>query len=299
MNWLFYALIGPAFMAINNLVDKHVLDKHVRDIGAFTLIYALFSAATSFLLFLIIGFLPLPPISLFLILSAGMIQMVVFLSYFKALTLDEASKISPLFQTIPIFSLILGALFLGEFLKNTQIVGFFLIFVGGFLLSVKKFEITALKPRSAFWLMLMASLGSASIGVIFKFVAHLNSFWQTLAWENFGIGIAGFVLFFIPIYRKQFLATIKILNKKVYFFILLNEIAFFVARYGLRVAFTLAPVALVSVILGVQPLFLLLYAVLLTLFAPHILKEDIRPRTIAYKLVLMSLILLGIFIINL
>ena len=133
-----FAILGPALFGINNLIDKYILDKHIHGVGAFTIIYGIVSFAVSALLFALIGFKFLDINSAFLILSAGAIQIVTFLTYFKSLTLDEASRVTPLFQFIPIFALILAALFLGEVLKPVHLLGFLFIFVGGFLLSGKK-----------------------------------------------------------------------------------------------------------------------------------------------------------------
>ena len=57
--------------------------------------------------------------------------------------------------------------------------------------------------------MLLASAGSAGIGVIFKYVVGLNSFWETIAWENLGIGLAGIILFLIPKFRTEFFNSVK------------------------------------------------------------------------------------------
>ena len=146
--------------------------------------------------------------------------------------------------------------------------------------------------------MLVASLGSASLGVIFKFVYGLNTFWQTIAWENLGIGISALCLFLIPAYKKQFFECVKGLKKTVYGAVLANEIVFFLGRLSLRYAFTIASVALVTVLMGVQPIFVLTYTILLTLIAPQIIKEDISLTVVIRKLLLMLIILAGVFLIS-
>ncbi len=299
MSWLIYALIGPASFAINNLIDKYVLQKRLPNVGSFTLAYCLVTFLIGVLIFIINGFSVLPLNSLLLILLAGCIQVVIFLSYFKALSLEEATRVSPLFQMIPVFSLVLGVIFLGESLKLTQFLGFILIFLGGFFLTAKKIDRKIFIPRPAFWLMMIASLGSASISILFKWVVGLNDFWQTIAWENFGTAAGGLLLFiFVSDYRQQFLSAIKKMPASIYGLILLDEAFYFIGRIGMRFALTLAPVALVSVLLGVQPIFLLIYTILLTLFAPQFLKEDISLKTISTKLLLMIVILIGVYFIS-
>ena len=298
MEWLLFAILGPALFGINNLIDKYILDKHIRGVGAFTIIYGIVSFVVSVLLFVLIGFKFLDSKSTFLILSAGAIQIVTFLTYFKSLTLDEASRVTPLFQFIPVFALIFAALFLGEVLKPIHLLGFLLIFVGGFLLSGKNLDKKVFSPRPAFWYMFVASLGSASLGVIFKFVYGLNTFWQTIAWENLGIGISSLFLFLIPTYKKQFVKSVKGLKKMVYAAVLINELVFFLGRLSLRYAFTMTSVALVTVLMGVQPIFVLIYTILLTLIAPQIIKENINSKVVMQKLLLMLIILAGVYFVS-
>lgn len=299
MSWLLYALIGPASFAVNNLIDKYVLEKRLPNVGSFTLVYSFVTFLIGLLIFAINGFSILPVQSLLLILISGAIQIIIFLSYFKALSLEEATRVSPLFQMIPVFSLLFGAFFLGEALKPIALVGFVLIFSGGFLLSAKKFDRRIFLPRPAFWLMMVASIGSASISVIFKLVVGLNNFWQTIAWENLGTAFGGLLVFvFISSYRTQFLLAMKKMPFSVYGLILVDEGFYFLGRIGIRYALTIAPVALVSVMLGVQPIFVLVYAILLTIFAPKLIKEDISFKTISTKLLFMAVILIGVYLIS-
>lgn len=111
-----------------------------------------------------------------------------------------------------------------------------------------------------------------------------------------GIGLAGTILFLIPKLRAEFVSSVQNLAPKVYFYVLFNEGLFFLARLGMRYAFTMAPVALVTVVLGIQPLFVLAYTTGLTIFAPKVLKEDIKSKTLVTKLVIMIFILFGVYI---
>ncbi|MCC7290385.1 EamA family transporter [bacterium] len=297
MDWILYALTGPALFGINNLIDKVTLQKYIEDVGAYTIIYGIASLLISILIFIVNGFTILNPFSAILMFLSGFFQVVIFLSYFKALTLDEASRVTPLFQFIPVFALIFAWLFLGESLKVVHLLGFAVIFVGGFALSGKSLTLSLFTPRPAFWYMMLASLGSASLGVLFKFVIGLNSFWQTIAWENLCIGSISLLLFLIPTYKKQFIRTVRHTPIEIYGLVVINEVIFFLGRLGLRYAFRLAPVALVTVLMGTQPIFVLAYTILLAKLAPYILKEDVSKKAIATKLVFMAIIVFGVYLV--
>lgn len=297
MNWLIFALLGPAIWSINNFIDKFILDKHVKEVGALTIIFSIANLIISLFIFVVHGITILRFPSSLLVLVAGILQIVVFLAYFKALSLDETSRVVPLFQLIPVFTLVLGILFLGEFLNPTASLGFLFVFIGGFLLSTKKINMDVLKPGPAFWYMMLASFSSATIGILFKSVVIHNDFWTTFAYESLGIGLGGFILFLIPTYRSQFINTINSLEKKAYGIIAMNEIIFVLGKLGPRFAFTLAPVALVTVINGLQPFFILMYGLLLTIVAPNIIKEDISKKVLFKKFISILIIFLGIYLI--
>lgn len=298
MNWLIFALLGPAIWSINNFLDKFILDKHVKEVGALTIIFSIANLIISIFIFAVYGFTILKFQSSLLILLAGMLQIVVFLAYFKALSLDETSRVVPLFQLIPVFTLVLGILFLGEFPTPTVLLGFLFVFIGGFILSTKKITMNVLRPNPAFWYMILASLSSATIGILFKSVVIYNDFWTTFAYESLGVGLGGFILFLVPTYRNQFTKTISSLDKKVYSIIVINEIIFVLGKLGPRFAFTLAPVALVTVVNGLQPFFILIYGLFLTTFAPNIIKEDISKKGLLKKFISILIIFLGIYLIG-
>lgn len=298
MNWLIYALLGTAIWSVNNFLDKFILEKHIKKVGALTIVFIIANFIIALFIFAVHGITVLQFQSSVMIILAGMFQIVVFLSYFKALSLDETSRVVPLFQLIPVFALVLGALFLGEFLNFTTLIGFLFVFIGGFTLSTKKVSWDILRPEPAFWYMIIASLSSAAIGILFRLVVLQNDFWTTFAYESLGVGLGGFILFLIPIYRSQFIDTISSLEKKVYGIVALNEIIFVLGKLGPRFALTLAPVALVTVINGLQPFFILLYGFILTLVAPYIIRENISKKILLKKTFSILLIFLGMYLIS-
>jgi hypothetical protein len=63
-------------------------------------------------------------------------------------------------------------------------------------------------------------------------------------------------------------------------------------------AFTLAPVSLVLVVSGYQPLFVLILGVLITMFFPTLQKEKIGAKFLVYKIIAIALILIGGYFLN-
>jgi hypothetical protein len=63
-------------------------------------------------------------------------------------------------------------------------------------------------------------------------------------------------------------------------------------------AFTLAPVAIVSIIGSTQVFFGLLYGTVLTILFPKLFKENISKQTLVRKLILAIIAFTGIFLVS-
>jgi len=295
--WLFFAILAPAIFSVNNFVDKFLVVKKIRDTAVITVFSGFVALLFGMIILLLRNFQLLEVKQLFLIVSAGIFAEFGLLPYFKALSTDETSRVVPLFQISPIFVLILSALFLGEFLTTKQISGFLFILMSGFVLSAEKIEKKIFTPRKSLWYMMLASLFFAISGVIFRFVVVNANFWDTLAWELVGIGIGAIVLLLWPIYRKRVLAERKNTGIKVWSALGFNESIYMAGRLSVSYATSLAPVALVSVMNGFQPLFVLINGLILSIWFPHILKEDIQKSVVGIKLFAIALIFSGLYFI--
>src|SRR3990167_11444305 len=111
MNWLFYALLAPAIYAVVVYVDKYILEKQIRDYRGMPIYGAIAAPLFGVLLSIITGFPILDFKNTLLILFTGILTIFGAATYFKALSNDEASKITILFQLTPVMVLIMSYLF--------------------------------------------------------------------------------------------------------------------------------------------------------------------------------------------
>src|SRR6266404_1298409 len=114
MNWFLIALLAPALWSVTNHIDKYVISKYFKggSVGAailFTCFISLIFIPLSFLFDRNIFAIPLKYI--LLISFNGSLYVLGLLPYILALNKDEASIVVPLFQTIPIFTYVLGFIF--------------------------------------------------------------------------------------------------------------------------------------------------------------------------------------------
>lgn len=294
MNWFFYAIAAPLLNAIDSLGEKFLVDKHIEDAIVIILneglIYFLFGISILFWH----KIAPLSYLQIGALLLAGMLFIYYLIPYFKALTIEDTSRVIPLFQLIPIFVLIMSFIFLKETISLKQLLGFFIIFFGAFVLSAEKLEQKIFKPRKAMWYMLLSSFLYALSPILFKFVVIKTDFWTAFFYQAIGGGIGAITLLLYSPYRKSFLKEGLPLPFKIWSIMTGNQAIAIAAELSSSIAFSLAPVALVSVITGMQPLFTLLFAVVLSLWFPHILKEDLGKSTLWIKIVSILLILGGL-----
>jgi len=301
MNWFLIALAAPALWAITNHIDKYLITRYFKSGGVGSLI--IFSA--------LIGLFVLPFILIIhpavfsinstlavLIALNGFIYVLAMLPYLYALEKDEASIVVPLFQTVPVFSYILALIVLKEVLTLYQITASILIIIGAVGLSLDLDNKYRLK-RKVFSLMLFSSFLVALNGLIFKFVAIREDFWTTSFWEYIGFSILAFILLiFVKSYREQFLAVIKANRVPVISLNALNEVLNIIGKIVMNFATLLAPLALVWVVNGFQPFFVLLIGIFITLFFSHLGKESLKKQHVVQKIIAIAVMFVGVYLLN-
>ncbi len=264
MNWLIFALISPALYGVTNFIEKFLVDKKVKD----PIIVPIFAGIPAFFTALFILFINGFPIvhfpQLLAIVVSGVFLELYLVPYFMALSIEDASRVVPLFQFIPIFVLLFSFIFLGETLNANQLVGFLFIFTGAFILGVKRVEGKLFRLRKSVYLMLLSSFLFSITPILFKFVAIKESFLITIAYQFLGIALGALLLLTVPKYKERVFHDARQVGLDVWGLLTLNEIFALFAQSSLGFAYLLAPVALVSVIGSTQPLFVLTYGVILS-----------------------------------
>lgn len=297
-NWLFFALLAPLIYAIVVDIDKYILEKEISDYRGMPIYSAIVASIVGLILWIITGFPLLNFKDSSIIILTGMLTIWGLAFYFKALRNDEASRVTILFQLIPVMVLILSYLILDEKLSATQFIGFLLILFATIGVSFNKKKIS-FKLSSSFYLIFLTDLLWASAYVLFKFVVDNSSFYKVISFEGFGIGLGGLTLYcMFPSIRTAFIQTNKKVRKRVLGLVFINEGIFVVSRFCIYLAISLGPVALVKVVEGTQVFFAIFYGWLFTVFAPKIVKENISKDNIFKKILFGILILLGLWIIN-
>lgn len=246
---------------------------------------------------LITGFYPIDAKSLCIILSSGFLTTIYLLPYYKALSLDDTSQVIPLFQFYPIFVVFLSFLFLHERFSLSQCLGASLIVGGGFLLSVKRIDNRTFKLCKSFFYMLFSSFIFAVAQVLYKLGVNEISFWHTLPFEAFGIALGALIVLFYNKNFKKFINETKKFKLQTFILIGVNEFIYILARYTGYFAISVISVTTASVLASFQPLFVLIYGVILSLWFPNIIKEITTKKTTILRFASISIMMFGTYLI--
>ena len=297
MTWLILSLIAPFLWSIANYVDKYILSKTPYTNGGSGGLVIL-SSVVSFFVALILFFkngthiLQLNMWSIFVLLLAGTFELLYVYFYFLALEIESTSTVITLFQFAPVFGVLFGFIFIHEIPSLIQCMAILIILTGTLCLVIEKNEIN-LKYK-VIKLMGVSTLFVGLYGTFFKMAGESLPLWTAVFWEYIGISLAGLLFFiFSKQNQSQFFAMLK--GKAV----ALTSVAEFLnigAILATNAAVLLAPVGLVLSISSVQPVFVLIEGVLLSIILPQYFKND-RPKIKPKYIIGILLVVIGGFLI--
>ena len=301
MTWLIYSIIPALLWASVNYIDKYLIEKFCKglNVGALVLFSSFIGIPVSIFIFAIYpGVFDINFFEMFILTLSGNFFLLGVVFYLYALSKDETSTVAPQLLMIPVFSGLFSYLFLGEKLSFIQMIGVLTVILGSLLLSIDINDLRKPKIKfPIFVLMLFSSAFMALNAVIFKFgVVSDVSFWTVAFWEHIGFVIFGiFCFIFVKSYKIEFLHLVKKNGLGILSLNFLNEVITIIGNVIFHYATLLAPIAIVETVTeGIQPLFVILYGILLTIFFPKIINENIERKSLLQKILAIGIMYLGL-----
>lgn len=298
MTWVWFALAAAFLWAITNIADRIIHEKYITSSVLTVVVLAIFEMVVT------IPFLPaahwasLDANAWILLFASAAIGLVATVFYFQAIVSHEVSRVIPTFQFIPVFTLLFAAVLFGEALTERQGIAFAVIFLGVLFLSIERGSQLKVKLSRAFLLALISSAFFAIANVI---LAQARNLLPDTLTTFIGMQIATFILivFYLmlaPTHLRMLFHEFKTIGaKKTRWYAL--SVAGSMLGYAIFIAaLPLAPIALISVLGGIQPFFVFLLAALFTIFAPGIIREDIGYRVVILKVVALIIIFSGAYL---
>lgn len=298
MMWVPFALGAAFFWAMANIADRIIHEKYITNSVLTVVILSIFEMAVTIPLIPAANLEAFTPAIIILILSSAAIGLVATVFYFQSIVAHEISRVIPTFQFVPVFTLLFAALLFGEQLTEKQGISFAIIFVGVLFLSIERTSQLRIRLSRAFWLALVSSGFFAISNVI---LAQARVLLPDTLTTFVGTQIANFILilFYLmlaPAHLRLVLQEFRMIGaSKTRWYAL--SVGGSLIGYALFIAaLPFAPIALVSVLNGIQPFFVFLFAMLLTLFAPAVMHEELGARTIIIKVIAILIVFTGTYL---
>lgn len=291
--WAIFSISAALCWAIANIIDKTILTKWVNKplvpIIVTGVVWLLFGIAV----FISRGFSYLSLSNVILAILTGIVSILAWISYFKAMQTQEASRVIPLTNLSSLFVLVLAAVFLGEILTPLKYLGIFLLMVGAILISTKKSSKVHL--GTALWWVILTALFYAINSVLTKYLLNSSDFWTIFGWKSVGMFLGSTPIAYLFI--GDLIKTAKQHGKKVVISMSASESITAVGILFSVIATSLGYVTLVNALSSIQPFFVLLFAVLLSIFFPSILKEELSRSIISLKILAILFIFVGVLLV--
>ena len=294
MSWILFAILAAFVWALVNVVDKFILSKWVKKPIVPLMIVSIVSLIVASFIYFVRGFSSLSFGHIILALFAGLFSASMTLFYFSALKREEVSRVVPLFYLAPLFIAILAAIFLGEVFSPLIYLGVIFLISGAILISTKKMR--KIKLGAAFWLMIISSLSMSISQVIIKYLLNFSDFWTIFSYVELGVFLTLVPLFFFKF--SDLMENVREKGKRVVWAVSGNTLLNVSAVLFMTIGISLGPVTLVNALASIQPFFVLLFMVMLSLFLPKILKEEIGKSVLVRKLIAIVLMFVGVLLIT-
>jgi uncharacterized membrane protein len=312
MTWFIFALISTLLITLVNYGDKFLVESQVQSPLALLVFLSFVNGVFALIFWLLSGFMTLTLESALLITLAGTAPVFAGYFYFQAVLRTEASHIIVMGQLSPVFTLIMGMLFLGEQLTGSQLLGFGLIIAAALAVSIQAKNPDSPLSSASIWavfgLMVMTHLiYSAAIILTDELISELvmqgqNVHWQALlsvtAHASLGYLLGGLALLaFVPPVRNAFFSEVNKTPLKAIMALSSVEAIFAIRMFIFYLALSLGPASLVTVVGSLNVFFAILFGWILTLWRPQIFKEDIRRKSLLQKAAWAGLAFAGVLLI--
>lgn len=289
--FIWIATFAYLLFALNGIADKFLLTRAVKHPVA----YAFYIGITGPLTLVLAPFgLKLVSFTdLFIALVGGGCFVIALYFLYVATQQTTISRLLPIEGGfVPVFTLILAYIILGERLGGLKLIAFGFLVIGAILIAFKK-DASGWHPQAMRNALSAAFLFALSF-TLTKYIYDQSNFVSGLIWTRLGFLVTS-LSFLIPRRNRRYIFNTPkqttIGNKFLY--------------YGTRVtggiggllqnyAISIGSVTIVNALQGTQYAFLLILTIFLSKYYPKILKERVNGEILTQKIIAMILITIGL-----
>jgi uncharacterized membrane protein len=290
-------LMGAASLAVTGIIDKVILDRYVRNSNAYLVALIILQQIFAVVIFVLAGPGFVYPQSLYA-LAVGVIQAIYWAAYFRALKVEETSRIAAMVYVYPVFVFPAAYIFLGEVLSLQNYLGGLFLVLSAMLVSYKPsiqkgslILSPALKYMFIFW------ISYAAYTIAAKYLLAFMDEWHLLMWLSLGN-----LVILLPFLGRRDLRdeSFGIIRGGRFLLsaMMLEEVFSFLGRAALIFAYAVGSVTLVSSVAALQPFLTLVYVIAFSLLIPGVLTEELDMKTLSFKLLAVLLIVAGVYFVS-
>ncbi len=287
MFWLFSSLLAEVLFAGTNVCDKILRGR----MGTFTMLIAS-GLASIFGGFFILFAGPIGLEGVALAALAGILWYFAAIPYYHSLSIEEASRVVPLWLLQVPFTFVLSLVFLGESLTGRQYAALLLILAGSFIISTKKLR-DVLKISPVLLFMALASFLVSVALVLGKHLLGSHDFWAVQAAMLVVAFPCSLLLLCIKKYRKSFVSDAKKINGGFGFLLAFRQVLTASAYVLYTLAILNGPTSIVVALSGLAGFFVFVAASVITIIKPSLMKEDLGWKSLLTKALSIGLISAG------
>jgi len=291
--WLLVVITAHLLAAIVFVADKYILAREIKS----PIAYAFYNGILSIFIFLLLPWAAKLPQDWIIwpALASGISFGLALIFFYRAILKNSTARIIPLIGTlVPIFTFLLSHIFLAEKLSRNQFIAFYLLILGGILITAERKKRNLFSKQGIIWGLTAAFLFAISF-VLAKYTYGHAPFWTGFIWTRIGAIILALFIFLIPNYRRQIKNAPKHAGIKVGASYLVvrsfSAISFILLNYALAIA----SVTIVNALQGVQYIFLMLIALILAKKLPAFFASEFKDQ-MAQRIIAIVLITFGLAI---
>ena len=299
LDWVTTAVLSAAILGMVHVIDSHLISKRMPSFRAYLLVVGIFIFLVSIAL---ACFFPLPsnigvwPLSMAVLSGITRAASVIILLYL--MKKEEVSIVIPVANTYPIFVALIAMPTLNETMNSLQWAAIVIVVFGVLLTSVRLHTGTRItwlgKPLI---LLAVSSILWAISDIMTKYALEYVSIWNMYWISHLILPLAFFSISFRPSVFREIMSYQK-RNSSV-IMVALNETMAVTALILFFWSMQRGPVSLVSAVYSSRPLFVFLYAVIISRFSHFLLEEQTSRATLLLRFIAISLIVGGIIMIYL
>jgi len=296
MNWLIFTILACLLYAVVAVFNKYLLGQRAT---TKPIVFTFWLGILSIFSFVLIPFgLHWPGWPAFgLDIIVGIVYFFAILYFYEAVDINEASRVSSLTGGLtPIVVLFFSLVLLNESLTISQLLAFFLLVGGAFLISFKKSRGGLKSSVKGIWFIILTIILSAIYWVLEKYIFENQGFVTGFLWTRLGFILTAAAILVWPAWRRKIFYSESQLTLKISSLFVVSKLFAAFGSLFIHLALLLGSASLVNALGGMQYVFLLILAIILSKKFPNFLKEETSGGVLVQKIAAVLLIVSGLAI---